>query len=56
MEKFPGRLIVREVVRSHGGEISVRSSAGEGTVFHLRLPRHPPAAQVAPEAPAPTIH
>lgn len=34
-----GLFIAREVVRAHGGEITVRSRAGEGTVFRIRLPR-----------------
>ncbi len=33
-----GLFIVREVVRAHGGEVSVRSRAGEGTTFTVRLP------------------
>ena len=34
-----GLYIVREIVRGHGGEISVVSSAREGTVFIARWPR-----------------
>lgn len=37
-----GLAIVREIVRAHGGAVSVRSSAGEGTAFEVRLPRRPP--------------
>jgi signal transduction histidine kinase len=33
-----GLYIVREVARSHGGEVTVRSDNGE-TVFTVRLPR-----------------
>lgn len=33
-----GLFIVREVVRAHGGEVTVRSTAGEGTTFTVRLP------------------
>jgi signal transduction histidine kinase len=33
-----GLFIVREVVRAHGGEVQLRSEAGE-TVFSVRLPR-----------------
>ncbi len=42
-----GLFIVREVVRAHGGEVSVRSTAGEGTTFTVRLPalRAAPAAE-----------
>jgi signal transduction histidine kinase len=45
-----GLYIVREIVRAHGGEIEVRSKAGDGTTFIVRLPRQPPAAaaQAAP--------
>jgi signal transduction histidine kinase len=39
-----GLFIVREVVRAHGGEVSVRSSAGEGTTFTVRLPVARPGA------------
>ncbi|NUZ08995.1 sensor histidine kinase [Piscinibacter koreensis] len=39
-----GLFIVREIVRGHGGEIAVRSSAEEGTVFTVRLPRTDNAA------------
>jgi sigma-B regulation protein RsbU (phosphoserine phosphatase) len=34
-----GLFIVREIVRAHGGEVSVTSSAEEGTRFLLRCPR-----------------
>jgi signal transduction histidine kinase len=34
-----GLFIIKEIVRSHGGEISVRSSEEEGTSFSLWLPR-----------------
>jgi signal transduction histidine kinase len=37
-----GLAIVREIVRAHGGAMSVRSSAGEGTAFEVVLPRRPP--------------
>jgi signal transduction histidine kinase len=36
-----GLYIVREVVTAHGGSVNVRSSAAEGTVFTVRLPRRP---------------
>jgi signal transduction histidine kinase len=36
-----GLYIAREVVTAHGGSIDVRSSAKEGTVFTVRLPRRP---------------
>lgn len=34
-----GLYIAREVVTAHGGQIDVKSSAEEGTVFTVRLPR-----------------
>lgn len=34
-----GLYICREIVRSHGGALGVRSSEGEGTTFFGRLPR-----------------
>ena len=34
-----GLYIVREIVRAHGGSVDVRSSAGEGTMFAVTLPR-----------------
>jgi signal transduction histidine kinase len=33
-----GLFIVREVVRAHGGEVAVASSARDGTTFTVRLP------------------
>jgi phosphoserine phosphatase RsbU/P len=35
-----GLYIVREILKAHRGEISVASSAAEGTTFAVRLPRH----------------
>jgi signal transduction histidine kinase len=39
-----GLFIVREIARAHGGAVTVRSDAAAGTVFELRLPRAPAAA------------
>jgi signal transduction histidine kinase len=36
-----GLYIVERIVASHGGTVSVRSSADEGTTFTIRLPRKP---------------
>ncbi|MCP3141603.1 sensor histidine kinase [Pyxidicoccus xibeiensis] len=35
-----GLHITREIVLSHGGTVSVRSTESEGTTFTVRLPRH----------------
>lgn len=48
-----GLFIVREIARAHGGDITVSSSASEGTTFCATFPRHAPdpspaAAPVAP--------
>ena len=34
-----GLFIVQEIARAHGGDVSVRSDAGEGTLFEVVLPR-----------------
>ncbi|MGC1480292.1 MAG: ATP-binding protein, partial [Chthoniobacterales bacterium] len=34
-----GLLIVRRIVRAHGGEIAIESTAGTGLNFVIRLPR-----------------
>ena len=34
-------LIVRRIVREHGGELSIESSEGKGTRVTLTLPRGP---------------
>ena len=39
-----GLFIVDEIVRAHGGTVSVTSSATEGTTFEVRLQRSVPAA------------
>lgn len=38
-----GLAIVREVARAHGGDATVESVVGEGSVFRLRLPFEPEA-------------
>jgi signal transduction histidine kinase len=38
-----GLAVVKRIVEGHGGEISVRSRPGAGTVFSLRFPLTPPA-------------
>lgn len=37
-----GLFVVREIARAHGGEVSVESAPGEGSVFKLSLPPEPP--------------
>lgn len=36
-----GLYIVREIIHAHGGSIAVRSTAGDGTTFLVRLPKKP---------------
>ncbi|RKG50231.1 PAS domain S-box protein [Corallococcus sp. AB011P] len=43
-----GLYIVRQLVLAHGGTVDARSSAAEGTVFTVRLPRVPPREMTAP--------
>jgi signal transduction histidine kinase len=35
-----GLLIVRRIVRAHGGEVSIESTQGKGLTLTIRLPRH----------------
>jgi signal transduction histidine kinase len=35
-----GLLIVRRIVRAHGGEVAIESSEGKGLTLTIRLPRH----------------
>lgn len=42
-----GLSISREIVRSHGGEITVESARGKGTTFRLSFPAATPAEQPA---------
>ncbi|MCA9521189.1 MAG: hypothetical protein KC609_09455 [Myxococcales bacterium] len=37
-----GLTIARGIVRQHGGELTIESKAGEGTLARLRLPLRPP--------------
>jgi two-component system cell cycle sensor histidine kinase/response regulator CckA len=47
-----GLSTVYGIVKQTGGFIYVDSQAGEGTSFHIFLPRHHPELATAPEAPA----
>ena len=49
-----GLLIVRRIVREHGGEISIESEEGLGTKVTIHLPRHQRNARLL-EAPEPVI-
>jgi PAS domain S-box-containing protein len=40
-----GLYITREIVTAHGGDVSVTSSAEDGTTFTVTLPRHGPASR-----------
>lgn len=42
-----GLFIVREIVHAHGGEVSVTSTAAEGTTFTVRLPARSGASRPA---------
>lgn len=49
-----GLLIVRRIVREHGGEISIESEEGEGTCVTIHLPRQQKNARLL-ETPDPVI-
>ena len=34
-----GLYYVKQIVEAHGGSISVESKPGEGTAFHIKIPR-----------------
>ena len=38
-----GLWISREIIRRHGGELTLRETSEKGTVFEMRLPREAPA-------------
>ena len=47
-----GMLIVRRIVREHGGEMSVQSGEGKGTTVGIALPRQARAARFLPSGEA----
>ncbi|NTX35853.1 response regulator [Myxococcus sp. CA033] len=47
-----GLYIVEQIVRSHGGTVSVRSSEAEGTTFTVVLPRSMTSQRASDDAPA----
>jgi signal transduction histidine kinase len=47
-----GLSLVKGVAEALGAELDVDSEVGRGSVFRLRLPSEPPAAQVADAEPA----
>lgn len=49
-----GLAIVKHVAASHGGEVSVWSSEGQGSTFTLRLPEAAAPAPAAAHATHPT--
>ena len=46
-----GLAVVYGIVQRHGGQISVESKVGQGTVFHLRLPRQAKPSEAGRPAP-----
>jgi signal transduction histidine kinase len=45
-----GLPIVRQIVQLHGGSVWAESTVGEGSVFHVRLPRGPAAGSAVAAA------
>ncbi|HUD32160.1 MAG TPA: HAMP domain-containing sensor histidine kinase, partial [Variovorax sp.] len=50
-----GLFITREIVRAHGGAITVASTPGEGSRFEVALPTRPPAEPVTAPMPQPIV-
>jgi signal transduction histidine kinase len=50
-----GLLVTQKIIREHGGEISVKSKAGEGTTFFVRLKREMPEDMEAHSAVVATL-
>ena len=47
-----GLLIVRRIVREHGGEMELVSNEGQGLTLTIRLPLHEQRARMLPGAAA----
>jgi PAS domain S-box-containing protein len=50
-----GLALTRRLVHAQGGSVGVRSAPGQGSTFHLVLPRQPAAEAAAAPAPAPGL-
>lgn len=48
-----GLYIVREIIQAHGGQVTVRSTEGEGTTFTVLLPGDSRGAEVSHPGPEP---
>lgn len=44
-----GLYLTKQIVELHGGTLDVQSSVGEGSIFTVRIPAHPPAQPKPPE-------
>lgn len=50
-----GLALTRRLVQAQGGQVGVRSTPGQGSVFHFVLPRRPATGPCEPEADAPRV-
>ncbi|GAA4585777.1 hypothetical protein GCM10023107_01810 [Actinoplanes octamycinicus] len=49
-----GLIVVRRIIREHGGELEVQSEVGEGTTVTIHFPRNENQLKLLPVA-SPTI-